>query len=226
VLAREEVLALLAQLDGVWVLMAGLLYGSGLRVSECVRLRVRDIDFVEQRVLVREGRRRPRGTLLPNELFGALGRHLDAVRVLHESDRSRGMGYVTLPSPTPEKYPEDTDEWPWQWVFPAERYYFDRWTGARRRGHLHETTLQRAVRKAALASGSSKPVTCHTLRHSFAAHLLQAGHELGTVQRLLGHRNPRSTLRYSGLRRVEPALASPLDEPLVPLQQPARWHPL
>ncbi len=174
VLTREEVRGVLKHLDGTPWLMAMLLYGSGLRLMECAQLRIKDVDFGANQILVRGGKGdKDRITMLPGSVKDSLDRHLAVVRRQHEKDLSRGVGWVALPGLLARKYPNAGREWAWQWVFPATRHYVDRETGQKRRHHLHESVLQRAVREAVLESGIPKPATCHTFRHAFATHLLQ-----------------------------------------------------
>jgi integron integrase len=198
VLNVREVEALLDQLDAVPKLMATLLYGAGLRLLECANLRVKDIDFDTRQLIVRSGKgRKDRITLLPDLVHQDLARHLERVRLQHQRDLAKGAGHVVLPHALLEKYPSASREWPWQWVFPATRIYTDRNSGQRRRHHLHETVLQRAVRRALLTAGIPKKAGCHTLRHSFATHLLQGGTDIRTIQKLLGHTEIRTTMIYT-----------------------------
>jgi integron integrase len=213
VMTREEVRAVLGRMTGVWHLMGSLLYGSGLRLSECVGLRVRDVDFGTRQIFVRQGKgQRDRVTMLPQGLAEALAEHLRGVKARYERDRAEGGGRVQLPQALQFKYPSASGEWPWQWVFPASRRYLDRERKDRQRHHLHETALQRAVREAVLAAGLSKAVSCHTFRHSFATHLLEAGYDIRTIQKLLGHQDLRTTMLYTHvLRRGPMGVTSPLD---------------
>jgi len=212
VLTREDVRDLLGRLQGTPALVGGLLYGSGLRLLEALRLRIKDIDFARREIVVHEAKGgRGRRTMLPGSLGEPLRRHLDRVRAQHSEDLSRGAGWVELPGALGRKYPNAGREWPWQWVFPATRIYLARDCGERRRHHLHETVVQRAVRQAALAACPSRRVSCHTFRHSFATHLIEAGYDIRTVQELLGHRDVSTTMIYThvlnrgGLGVVSPA---------------------
>jgi integron integrase len=198
VLTRDEVSRLFANLRGANRIMAGLLYGSGLRLMECVRLRVKDIDFGYGRITVRDGKgAKDRITTLPLNLAIPLQRHLVAVKAQHEQDLEDGLGEVYLPDALARKYMGAARSWPWQWVFPSLRLAIDPRSGVRRRHHVDENVLQVAVKKAVLAAGLDKPASCHTLRHSFATHLLENGYDIRTVQELLGHKDVSTTMIYT-----------------------------
>ena len=192
---EEEIHRLLGRLQGTPRLMAMLLYGAGLRLMECCRLRVKDIDFSRNQIVVRAGKgNKDRYTMLPTAVKEPLLRHLRTVKLQHEEDLRKGLGRVALPDALERKYPNAGKEWGWQWVFPASSHYIDRVTGERRRHHLHESVLQRAFKEARLQAGISKPASCHTLRHSFATHLLEDNYDIRTDQELLGHKDVSTTM--------------------------------
>jgi integron integrase len=213
VLTRDEARRILSQLRGTPKLMASLLYGAGLRVLECARLRIKDVDFGGVHIVVRDGKgRHDRRTLLPRQLILPLEEHIARVREQYLSDVSAGHGAVALPEALARKYPKAAKTWPWQWVFPATRQYRDPVTGDLRRHHLHETVLQRAFHEAVIATDLTKPATCHSLRHSFATHLLEAGYDIRTIQELLGHRDVATTMVYTHVLNRGPfGVRSPLD---------------
>jgi len=214
VLSRSEVSALLSQLRGPAWLMASLMYGAGLRLLECAELRVKDINFDRSELTIRDGKGgKDRVTMLPSAVKDPLVAHLKWVKVQHKADLAAGRGRVALPGTLRAKYPNAPSEWAWQWVFPATRFYVDQETGERRRHHLHESVLQRAVKDAARAAGISRPATCHSLRHSFATHLLEAGYDIRTIQELLGHRDVSTTMIYTHvLNQGGRGVRSPLDQ--------------
>jgi len=213
VLAREEVQQVLRQLRGPTWLMASLMYGAGLRLLECCRLRVKDVDLARGEITVRDGKgRKDRVTVLPVRLAEPLRTHLAATNRRHVADLQSSAGFVALPDALARKYPGASRAWHWQWVFPASRTYVDRATGERRRHHLHESTVQREFAAAVRAAGLSKPATCHTLRHSFATHLLESGYDIRTIQELLGHADVNTTMIYAHvLNRGGRGVRSPLD---------------
>ena len=193
--------------------MATLLYGGGLRLMEALRLRVKDVDFARGELLVRGGKgAKDRVTVLPASAAAPLSAYLERVRRLHARGLAAGGGAVELPGAFAAKAPGAAREWGWQWVFPASACYTDRRTGGRRRHHLHQSAVQRAVRAAVLHSGVAKRASCHTFRHSFATHLLEAGYDIRTVQELLGHRDVRTTMIYTHvLNRGGRGVRSPAD---------------
>lgn len=213
VLTEAEVQAVLAHLAGQHGLMAQLLYGSGLRLMECLRLRVKDVDFAQHQIVVRDGKgMQDRVTLLPQRVVEPLTAHLADVRLLHQRDLARGYGAVYLPFALERKYPNAPHDWPWQYVFPADTFARDPRSGVIRRHHVPERSLQHAVRIAAQQSGVPKRISCHTFRHSFATHLLQHGYDIRTVQELLGHKDVKTTMVYTHvLNRGGFAVRSPLD---------------
>jgi integron integrase len=213
VLTRDEVHRVFAHLSGVNLLMARLLYGSGLRLMECLRLRVKDLDFDYRTITVRDGKgEQDRVTILPESLIVPLQDHLRIVKRTHEEDLAKGYGAVYLPYALERKYPNANREWIWQYVFPAGRLSVDPRSGVVRRHHLHESGLQKAIRTAAQAAGIPKRVSPHTFRHSFATHLLENHYDIRTVQELLGHKDVKTTMIYTHvLNRGGLAVRSPLD---------------
>jgi integron integrase len=213
VLTRPEVQRLLAAISERYALLARLLYGTGLRVMEALRLRVKDVDFGAGQILVRDGKGfKDRVTMLPESLRAPLGEQLQRARVWHNSDLAEGFGRVHLPFALARKYPKADREWYWQYVFPADKRSVDPQTRVERRHHVKEENLQRAVKEAARQAGLTKPVTPHVLRHSFATHLLEAGYDIRTVQDLLGHEDVTTTQIYTHVM-AKPGLGvrSPLD---------------
>ena len=213
VLSPEEVRAVLSQLDGQYRLMAQLLYGSGLRLLECLRLRVKDVDLHYLHITVRDRKGgRERKTMLPVSLAAPFREHLDKVKKRHQQDLAEGFGSVHLPGALEIKLPGATREWAWQYVFPAERRSIDPRTGTERRHHVNEKNLQNAVKTAVRKARLSKAASCHTLRHSFATHLLENGYDIRTVQELLGHKYVSTTMIYTHvLNRPGIGVKSPLD---------------
>lgn len=213
VLTRDEVRQIVEQLDGTKRLIVMLLYGSGLRLLECLRLRVKDLDLERCEIRVRQGKgAKDRITMLPASIRDLVADHLEVVREQHRADLGRSAGYVILPDALDRKYPAAAREWAWQYVFPASRIQVDGRTGRGYRHHLHETAVQRSVKGAVRKAGIAKHATCHTFRHSFATHLLEDGYDIRTVQELLGHRDVSTTMIYTHvLNRGGLGVRSPAD---------------
>lgn len=213
VLARNEIQAILANLDGVYHLMASVLYGSGLRLTECLSLRVKDLDFNYRQITVRDGKgQKDRVTMLPSSIVEPLKIQLEKAKVLHQLDLNEGYGTVYLPYALERKYKNANREWAWQFVFPANNRSKDPRSGIVRRHHIYPDSLQRAVKSAIRQAGITKRASCHTFRHSFATHLLEDGYDIRTVQELLGHKDVRTTMIYTHvLNRGGKGVRSPLD---------------
>jgi integron integrase len=213
VLTPEEVKSILSHVDGVDHLFLSLLYGTGMRLMEVLRLRVKDLDFAYDQITVRDGKgAKDRVTMLPASLKAGLQAHLQIVQRLHERDLQKGSGRVSLPYALAAKYPNAGAEWGWQFVFPAANFSLDPRTGVRCRHHLHERRVQRAFHDAARKAKITKHATCHTLRHSFATHLLTSGYDIRTVQELLGHKDVKTTMIYTHvLNKGGRGVRSPID---------------
>jgi integron integrase len=213
VMTKEEARKVISALSDTDQLMAKILYGSGLRLMECLRLRVKDVDFEMNQIVVRDGKGKvDRVTVFPESVKPWLKEHLERVKSLHENDLANGYGSVYLPHALARKYKNASREWGWQYVFPANSISTDPRTGETRRHHIHESSLQKAVKNAVKLAGINKPASCHTFRHSFATHLLEDGYDIRTVQELLGHKDVSTTMIYTHvLNKGGKAVRSPLD---------------
>ena len=214
VLSKEETNRVLACLTGVNHLMGQILYGSGLRLMECLRLRVKDVDFDQRHILVRDGKGfKDRVTLLPESVISPLQQQLQYAKLIHGQDLKAGYGRTSLPDALSVKYPNADREWGWQYVFPSSKVSLDKRTDVMRRHHIHESVLQKAVKQAAKQAGITKPVGPHTFRHCFATHLLESGYDIRTVQELMGHKDVKTTMVYTHVMNKGPlGVRSPLDE--------------
>ena len=213
VLTQLEVRKVIGSIEGKPKLVAGLLYGAGLRLMDGLQLRVQDLDFEKKEIIIRLGKGgKDRRSMIPESMVSHLQKHLQQVRLLHESDLKNGFGRVPLPNALSRKYPNADKEWGWQWVFPASTRYLDNNDSIHRRHHLHESCIQKAVKQGTRRAGIHKKVGCHTFRHSFATHLLEAGYDIRTVQELLGHKDVKTTMIYTHvLNKGGLGVQSPLD---------------
>lgn len=213
VLTREEVKSVIGTMNGIHCIMAGLMYGAGLRLMECLRLRVQDIDFAGSQIIVRDGKgAQDRITMLPEACKAPLLDHLKHVKEIHQMDLREGFGRVLMPYALVRKYPNAAGEWGWQWVFPQEKRWENMRTSEQGRHHMDESILQKAVKVAVRKVGIVKHATCHTFRHSFATHLLEDGYDIRTIQELLGHKDVKTTMIYTHvLNRGGKGVRSPMD---------------
>jgi len=213
VMTKDEVKAVLSNLTGDKWIIVYLMYGAGLRLMECLRLRIQDLDFSKNQIIVRSGKGdKDRITMFPESVKKPLIEHLSKVKKIHESDIANGFGRVLLPDALVRKYPNASKEWRWQWVFPQETLWQNKKTGERGRHHIDESIIQKSVKDAVARAGLLKRATCHTFRHSFAAHLLEDGYDIRTVQELLGHKDLKTTMIYTHVLNKGPsAVRSPAD---------------
>ncbi len=214
VLSRDEVKSLLSHLDGEFLLMGQLMYGCGLRLTECLQLRIKDVDFENNLLMVRSGKgEKDRALMIPGKIKDELAKHISSVKEIHDQDLKMGYGEVSLPDALEKKYPNAPKEWTWQWLFPAKNLSVDPRSGKVMRWHIHPSAIQRAVKEGVRKANLPKMASCHTLRHSFATHLLESGHNIRTIQELLGHKHVNTTMIYTHLIRKKPSeVRSPLDD--------------
>jgi integron integrase len=212
-MTRVEVKSVLSNLTGDKWIIANLLYGAGLRLMECLRLRVQDVDFSQNQITVRSGKGdKDRVTMLPESIKKPLTEHLNRIKKIHESDVAKGFGRVLMPEALARKYPNASKEWRWQWIFPQETLWHNKTTGEHGRHHIDESIIQKMVKDAVTKAGLIKRATCHTFRHSFATHLLEDGYDIRTVQELLGHKDLKTTMIYTHVLNKGPAaVKSPAD---------------